>query len=396
MTVHAETTPPAARRGAARASLRIEQVSGGRPLHRFVTFPWRVYQGDPNWVPPLIGDMKKALTKHPFHEHAEVAYFLAYDGKEIVGRIAAIENHRHNEIHDERVCFFGFFEVLGSVDAEGRAGDVATALFETVERWAQQRNLTTLRGPASFSSNEEWGLLVDGFDSPPRIMMTYNPPWYVDLIEAQGFRKAKDLLAYFLIVEGTPERMVRVAERAAARRGVTARPLNMKRYDEEVNRALVVYNRAWEKNWGFVPMTEAEIRHFAKEMKPIVRPEFVIILEQGDEPVGFCLGIPDANMALIHTNGRLFPFGLIKLLWYARKIDLLRVPALGIVPELRGAGLDHLLYLRMFQAVAQHGIRGGEFSWILEDNHAMRQALVNMGADVYKTYRIYERPVAAG
>jgi len=375
--------------------LRIERVSGRRQLHRFVTFPWKVYAGDPNWVPPLIGDMKKMLTRHPFLEHAEVEYYLAYDGDEIVGRIAAIENRLHNEVHDEKVCFFGFFDILGAGEAPGRGAEIVAALFAEVERWARERGLTILRGPASFSSNEEWGLLVDGFDSPPRIMMTHNPPGYVELLEGYGLRKAKDLLAYFLTVGGTPERMVRAAEKIAARRGVTARPLDMKHYEEDVARVREIYNRAWEKNWGFVPMTEAEITHFAKEMKPILKPQYAIILERGEEPVGFALGLPDANMALIHANGRLFPFGLIKILWHARKIDMLRIPALGIVPELQGKGLDQLLYLRLFQAVAEHGIRGGEFSWILEDNHAMRQALVNMGAHVYKTYRIYERPLAA-
>jgi GNAT superfamily N-acetyltransferase len=369
-------------------ALQIERLDprDKRALHRFVTFPWKVYAGDPNWVPPLIGDEKKKIAHHPFLQHAEVEYFTARRGDALVGRIAAIENRLHNEVHGERVAFFGFFEALDDREAAG-------ALLARVEAWAAGRGLAAVRGPASFSSNEEWALLVDGFDSPPVVMMTYNPRRYVDLLEGLGYRKAKDVVAYYLDNPEPPERTVRLAEALAQRRGVTVRPLDMKQYDREVDRIRTVYNRAWERNWGFVPMTEAEITHLAKEMKPAVKPDLLLIAEKGDEPVGFAVALPDVNLALRHANGRLFPLGLIKILWHARKIDMLRVPMLGLVPEFRGSGIDQLLYLRLFQGGRKRGIVKGEFSWILEDNLPMRQALDKMGARVYKTYRIYEKGV---
>jgi GNAT superfamily N-acetyltransferase len=369
--------------------LQIERIDrhDKRALRAFVTFPWKVYAGDPNWVPPLIADETKKLAHHPFHEHAAVECFLARRDGAIVGRIAAIENRLHNEVHEEKVGFFGFFEVLDDPEA-GRA------LLAHVAAWAAARGLTHLRGPASFSSNEEWALLVDGFDAPPVVMMTYNPRRYVDLIESAGFHKAKDVVAYYLDNPEPPERLVRAAEALARRKGVTVRPIDLKHYDQEIGRIREVYNRAWERNWGFVPMTEAEIMHLAKEMKPAIKPDLVQIAERGEEPIGFTVALPDVNFALRHANGRLYPFGLLKVLWYVRKISMLRVPMLGLVPEYRGQGIDQLLYLRLFQGGRKLGIVRGEFSWILEDNLAMRQALDKMGAHVYKTYRIYEKEVS--
>jgi RimJ/RimL family protein N-acetyltransferase len=366
--------------------ISIEQVRGGRGLHQFVTLPWRVYRGDPNWVPPLIGEMKKTLTRHPFLDHAEVSYYLARRGRDVVGRIAYILNHRHNETHDERTAFFGFFEALPDPEAED-------ALFLQVQEEARRAGMKTLRGPANFSSNEEWALLVDGFDSPPSIMMTYNPPRYAGVIERAGFRKARDLLAYYLDNPEPPERILRAAERMAERRGVTIREIDKRRLDDEVALVQRVYNAAWEKNWGFVPMTEAEIRHMAKELQTGLKTEIVLLAERNGEPVGFCLALPDYNAAIRHANGRLFPVGLLKILWHMRRIRKLRVLALGLVPELRRSGIDQLFYLRLFQGGRRLGIDQGEFSWVLEDNLAMRQALEKMGCRVQKTYRVYEKDI---
>ena len=366
--------------------VQIVKVEDRRALERFVRFPWQVYRGDPNWVPPLIADVRKMLTHHPFLQHAEVEYFLAVREGRVRGRIAAILNRLHNQFHEERAAFFGFFEVLDDEEA-------TRALLERVEIWARERGMQVLRGPASFSSNEEWGLLVDGFDSSPVVMMTYNPPRYISLLENCGYRKAKDILAYYLDNPEPPARVVRVAEALAKRKGVVVRSIDLKHYEAEVTKIRSVYNRAWERNWGFVPMTEAEITHLAKEMRPAVKPDLVLIAEKGAEPVGFAVALPDVNVAVKHANGRLFPFGLIKILWHARKIDMLRVPMLGLVPEYRGMGIDQLLYLRLFQGGRRRGIVRGEFSWILEDNLLMRQALEKMGARVYKTYRLYEKEV---
>ena len=368
-------------------SLSVDRVNGRRDLNRFIQLPWRIYRNDPHWVPPLIGDLKRMLTKHPFLEHAYVEYYLARRDGEVVGRIAFILNHLHNEIHDEETGFFGFFEVMPEDD------EAARALLLQVQECARRAGLFRIRGPANFSCNEEWALLVDGFDAPPAVMMTYNPARYVEHIEKIGFEKAKDLLAYYLDNPEPPERVVKVAERLAERQGVTVRPMNMKKFRQEVERVRYIYNKAWEKNWGFVPMTEAEIDHLAKELKQIVKPELVLFAEKGDEPVGFALALPDYNRALKHANGRLFPFGLLKILWHARKIDMLRVLTLGLLEEYRRTGIDQLLYLRMFEGGRKLGIVRGEFSWILEDNHPMRQALEKMGCRVYKTYRLYEKRI---
>jgi GNAT superfamily N-acetyltransferase len=371
-------------------SVQVERIDrrNKQALHRFVTFPWKVYAGDPHWVPPLIHDTKKLLCTHPFHEHAETDYFIACRDGKPVGRIAAIENRLHNEVHGERVAFFGFFEVLDDDEA-------AHALLAQAETWAAARGLTALRGPANFSSNEEWGLLVDGFDSSPAVMMTYNPARYVRHLEASGYHGAKDLVAYFLDNPQPPERVMRVAAALAERKGVVVRPLDMRRFMDEVATIRVVYNRAWEKNWGFVPMTEAEIDHMAKELRPVVKPDLVLIAEKGDEPIGFAMALPDLNAAVKHANGRLLPFGLLKILWHARKIDMLRVLTLGLVPEYRNTGIDQLMYLRLFEGGRKLKIVRGEFSWILADNKAMRQALDKLGGRVYKTYRIYERELRA-
>ena len=368
--------------------ISVAEVAGRRDLHRFVLLPWTIYRDDPNWVPPLIGSTKKMLQpgKHPFHDHSEVALFLARREGEIVGRIAAIVNRRHNEVHQEKTGFFGFFE---SVDDPLVAG----ALLDRAARWTGERGMERLRGPASFSTNEECALLVDGFDSPPMILMPYNPPYYAALLERAGLAKAKDLLAYHWRHEDHSESMKRLAKSVARKEKARVRPLDMRRFRQEIERFSQVYNRAWERNWGFVPMTEAEIAHMARELKPAINPDIVLFVEKGEETVGFALGLPDMNRAVRHANGRLLPLGLLKILWHARRIAAARVAVLGILEEHRGLGLDLLLYDRLIENGARHGIREGEFSWVLEENRAMRRPLEKLGARVYKTYRFYERAI---
>lgn len=371
-------------------ALRIVPVDDRRSLERFALLPWDIYRGDPFWVPPLLSDFRKLFdpAKHPFHAHSEVAPFLALRGDRPVGRIAAIWNRNHQAFHSEDVGFFGFFE---SIDDP----DVAGALLETAAGWLRTRGLRALRGPANFSSNEEWGCLIDGWNGPPRVMMTYNPRYYPALYEGAGLRKAKDLVAYFTAYEAVPERMIRGAD-IVLRRNPDARlrPLDMKRFDRDLAIVRELYNRCWEKNWGFVPMTEAEIEHMAKELKPVVDPNLVPLLFKGDEPIGFSLTLPDVYQALRHADGRLFPLGLLKLLWHSRKIRTARVLTLGVVPEHRRSGFDVLLYKAVTDASFARGIQEGEFSWMLEDNLAIRTAMENIGASVYRTYRVYERDIA--
>ena len=372
-------------------SLRVDRVASKRDLHRFVTLPWEIYRDDPAWVPPLIGDTKKLFDRehHPFYEHGDVVPFLATRGGKPVGRIAAIRNTAHERFHEESVGFFGFFECVNDPAA-------ASALVDEGRAYMRERNLPRFRGPMNPSTNEECGVLVDGFEHPPRVMMTHSPPYYDALLTGAGLAKCKDLVAYTMEDGGTvPDRLERGVNIVLKRNpGVVFRDLNMKDYANEVRRFQKVYNQAWEKNWGFVPMTAAEIEHMAKELKRVIDPGLVRFAERDGEPVGFALALPDVNQALKHANGRLFPLGLLKILWHARKINRVRVIALGLVPEMRRSGLDIVLYRDLFTYGTGKGYHTGEFSWILEDNVAMRRPMESIGDWVYKTYRIYEAPVA--
>jgi hypothetical protein len=335
-----------------------------------------VYEGDRHWVPPLIRDEKKLLTagKHPFHDHGEIHCLLAKapgdrGRPQVVGRIAAIRNRNHETFHEERVGFFGFFECMPTGEALRRAGvtgvepaEITSALMDAVRSRMSGQSLPSFRGPVNPSTNETCGLLIDGFDDPPSIMMTYNPPEYGPLLESSGLGKAKDLVSYSAVAREVPEALLERGKAAMERAGVTIRRLDKKNLPEEVRRVQKVYNAAWEKNWGFVPMTPAELDHMAAELKPIVEPDFV---------------------------------GLLKILWHSRKISRLRVLALGLIEPFRGTGIDQLMYLTIWKNGLKHGVKRGEFSWVLEDNVAMRKPLDRFGFQVTKTYRIYEGSVAA-
>lgn len=332
--------------------------------------------------------------KNPFFEHAEAAYFLAERDGMVVGRIAAIANRLHNETHHDKVGFFGFFE------CEDRQ-ETADALFGRAGAWLRERGFDTMRGPASFSVNDECGLLVDGFDTPPALMMPHNPPYYVQLVERAGFTSAERLLAYqggdpaLKERRPAPERLSRAVGIMRERMGITVRPLDLKRFDQEVDTIKRIYNAAWEKNWGFVPMTEAEIDHLAKQFRPVVMPELVGMAEKGGEVVGFGLALPDLNQVFIHNRrGYLLPV-LPRLLWSLKtgKIRRIRIPLLGILPAYRGKGLDAVLYHYIWTNGQRIGMRWGEAGWILEENTAMNLGLEKMGFSVYKTYRLYDRPL---
>jgi GNAT superfamily N-acetyltransferase len=346
------------------------------------------------WVPPLRRDVAMLLdrSKNPFFEHAEAEYFLAERGNEVVGRIAAISNRLHNEIHEDRVGFFGFFE-------SERDPEVAAALFATAAGWLGARGFDTMRGPASFSTNDECGLLVMGFDLPPTIMMPHNPGWYAELIEGAGFAKSKDLLVY----EGgneagstPPERIERAVRLVTERLGLTLRPLDMKNFRAEVERVKVLYNQCWEKNWGFVPMTEHEIDHLAEQFRPVVIADLVPFVEKDGVPVGFALALTDLN-TIFRSNrqGYLLPV-LPRLLWSLKResVRRARILLLGVIPELRGKGIDAVLYHWIWTRAGKHGMPWGEAGWILEDNAAMNAGLLKMGFKHYKTYRMYDKALS--
>ena len=377
--------------------VRVVPVQGGRELKQFLDLPYHHYRKDPYWVPTLRMDRKAMFDpkKFPFYEHSEVQPFLALRGSEPVGTIAAILNNNHNKFHDEKAGFFGFFE---SVDDQ----EVADKLLQAATEWVRAKGMDVIRGPANFSTNEECGLLVDGFDSSPVVMMTYNPPYYANLIEKAGFTKAQDLYAYWLATgevvskdgQVRSEKLARVVEKVRAREGITVRKVSMKNFDHEVELIKRVYNSAWEKNWGFVPMTDSEFDHLAENLKMALDPNLVLIAEINGEPVGFSLTLPDVNQALLGTNGRLVP-AIVRLLWYKllKKFTICRVIAMGVVEQHRMRGISAMFYYETALNAAPNGYAHAEMSWILESNLMMNRDIQFMGGKVYKTYRVYEKPL---
>jgi GNAT superfamily N-acetyltransferase len=368
-------------------AVTLAEVSGAEDRRTFLRFPWRVYAGDPNWVPPLLRDVDRLTdpTVHPFHRHAEVAHFLARRDGQPVGRIAACVNRLHNQTHGDRTGFFGFFETVD--DAE-----VARTLLDGAGAWLAARGMDRMRGPASYSTNEECGLLVEGFDRPPVVMMAYNPPYYRTLIEGMGFEKSQDLLAYDIRAENLSLRgMERVAESAKIKQNIQVRPGNLKRFDREVQVVREVYNQAWSRNWGFVPMTEEELAFAAADMKAIIDPRLLLFAEQNGQPIGFALSIPDINLALKHLDGRLFPFGWAKFLWHKRKIHSLRVITLGVIPEFVNRGAAQILFYETIRRGIDAGYPHAEISWVLESNPLMSHAATRLGGVLYTRYRVYDR-----
>jgi GNAT superfamily N-acetyltransferase len=365
--------------------VEIIAVQDKRSLGQFLELPYQLYRHHPYWVPPLRLAQKELFNtrKHPFYAHAEMQCFLARRNGEICGRVAAIVDRNYNDFHKEDAGFFGFFE---TVDLEA-----ARAVMEAARRWLLDRGAKVIRGPMNPSTNYECGLLVEGFDSSPSVMMTYNPPSYPRMLEALGLRKAKDLLAYY---SGTDEvlsdKVERVARRAAGTQGVAIRAIRMKEFDKEVEMIWNLYNSSWSQNWGFVPMTREEFLHEAAEMKQILKPDLALVGEVDGRAVGFALALPNINMALKHAGGRLFPLGLFKILYYQRLIKEVRVILLGVVEAFRTAGVAAGFYAELIRSARRLGYSWGEMSWILEDNVLMNRSLEAMGAKKYKTYRIYE------
>ncbi len=359
----------------------------------FLLLPWDLHKSDPNWVPPLLLSVQQNLdTKcNPFYKHAKLKQWSAYRENKCVGRIAGIIGDRHNEFHQEKVAFWGFFECENNFET-------AQKLFHAVEEWAKNENMTFLRGPMSPSTNHECGLQVSAFETRPFIMMTQNPAYYAELIEKSGFSKVKDLYAWLVDSQCKfDERLIRHAKRLEKSAGITFRHIDMKHFNEEVESILEIYNDAWEKNWGFVPMTDEEFRYMAKEMKAVVIPELLFIVEVKGESAGFGLFLPDLNQVMIKIrNGKLFPTGLLKLLWHTKFHKTMtqgRILTLGVKKKFHHLGLGSLMYLKYFETGPRLGFPSCECSWILEDNAPMNHGLKYMNAKHYKTYRIYEKPI---
>lgn len=368
------------------SDISVVPISSKREEITFIKFQWSIYRNSPYWVPPLLMDRRKLIDrqKNPFYKHAEVEFFLARRNGEVVGRIAAIINHNHNKEHNENIGFFGFFECINDQE-------VAQALFSTTKDWLKQRGATAVRGPASPSVNDEYGLLVDGFDKPPVILMPYNPPYYAGLIEQAGLQKIKDLYSYELRKEtGLSERLIRVSEMVRRRERLTFRTLNMKDFDNEIVRIGDLYNRGWQYNWGAVPMTDEEFKALAKDFKPVVVPDLVIIAERKGEPIGFALSLPNLNQALIYNkNGYLLP-GILRLLLHKKEINTIRIIILGILPEHKMTGAAAVLFYETARRGIELGYPRGEAGWVLEDNVMMIRAAEAFNGIRYKTYRLYQ------
>lgn len=372
--------------------ISLEKVDNKRKLAAFIDFPHSLYEGDPNYVPELFIAQRDLLTpgKHPFHEHSEVQLFVVYKNNELKGRIAAILNNNHNEFNKTTDGFFGFFDCVDDQE-------IANQLFSEAMNWLKAKGANTMIGPVNPSTNEPCGLLVEGFDKPPVVMMTYNKPYYAKLIENAGFTKRMDLLAYDIRVATLNDRSLRLQDALLSRlksKGITIRPVSMKDFKNEVKKIKEVYNSAWDANSGFVPFTDSEFNYMAKDLKMILDPNFCLVAEHEGKMIGFALALPDLNQVLAKVKrGRLLPFGLFKLLLGKKKINYMRVLALGVTDEYRKLGIEACFYASIIKRCQEKNLVGGEASWILENNALMNKGIQNINGVAYKRYRIFQKPI---
>jgi GNAT superfamily N-acetyltransferase len=373
-------------------SVEIRPVTSRSELNTFIKLPWRLYRNERNWVAPLLMDVKKRLDqkKNPFFEHTEAQYFLAYRNGEAVGRISAHIDRNLNEFQDNRWGLFGWFECENDPDA-------ARELLATAERWLRDRGCDRMVGPMDFTTNDECGLLVEGHERPPIILCPWHHPYYQKLFEQDiGMAKSMDLYMWSLHISGRENvhpAIWETADKLEADHGIVCRNFNKKDLHAEITRFLEVYNSAWERNWGFVPLNEEEVRHMAKDLKPVLDENWAMVAEKKDtgEVVGAALTLPDFNQVLAKMNGRLLPFGWITALRERKKIDSVRVFALGVKPSYQHTGVAARFYQMHFDAAENTPQKGGEMGWILEINKPMNRAMEGMGGKIVRRYRVYER-----
>jgi GNAT superfamily N-acetyltransferase len=371
-------------------SVEIRHVATRRDLNTFVHLPWAIYRNHPLWVPPLKFDVRNRLdrAKNPFFEHAEAEYWLAFRDGDPVGRITAHYDRNFNRFQHNEWGMFGWFEARDDPL-------VAGALLDAAEEWLRDRKRDRMVGPLSFSTNDQdAGLLVDGFDREPLILNQWTQPYYPALLEGAGLTKAMDLYMWELWVDDRASvhpAIVRMAEEVKTKHGIDVRGMRKRDLRSEVDRFLEVYNEAWERNWGFVPLTDEEVRHYAKELKPILDENWAFIAEKDGETVGAALTLPDYNQVLKHLNGRLLPIGWAKALYWRRKINRVRVFALGVKAKHQHTGVAAKLYTEHFDSAARTPQKGGEMGWILETNKSMNRAMEGMGGKIVSTYRLFEK-----
>lgn len=368
--------------------IQIYKVSTKADLRDFIDFPHELYAGDKNYVPELFIAQRDMLTpgKHPSLKHIDLELFLAKIGPVIVGRVAAIHNKNHLAFTQDNNGFFGFFDCVDNYN-------VAKHLLDRAVEWIHGRGLTGVLGPVNFSTNDPCGLLIDGFDEPPQVMMTYNKAYYQSFIEMYGFEKRMDLFSYWFNPDTIPNRVLTLAgniEQRLNRSGITIRTVNLKNFKAEVKSIKRIYNEAWDKNWGFVPFTDEEFEYVAKDMKLILDEDFIHVAEKDNEVIGFSLALPNINEVQKNVRrGRLWPSGIFKLLLNRSKIRSVRVITLGVLDAYRMQGIEACFYTKINEMVVKKGYKGAEASWILENNEMMNRELQNIGSSVYKTHRLY-------
>ncbi len=371
------------------SQVSVIPVQTRRDRKQFLHFPWQHYRGDPNWIPPLRQNQKELVgfAKHPFYDDAEAQAFLATRGGEVCGRILALVNHAHNGHYNEQRGFFGFFE---STDDQA----VAHGLLDAAAGWLRSKGQQTVRGPVNPSLNYECALLVEGFDTPPTFMMTYNKPYYGELIESFGFEKTQDMYAFtghVDMLKSLDEKLSFVVREAASRFNITVRSFNPRRFREELETFLGLYNETLEGTWGFVPISKAEATHIGAGLKHLIVPDLAIMAEVDGRVVGSTFGLLDYNPRIKQMDGRLFPFGFLKLLTRRKQLKRVRIMSTHVLPEFQRWGVGLVLVNGLVPKVLDWGIEEGEFSWVLESNHLSRKTLERGGAIRAKTYRIYDK-----
>jgi len=388
LTAATAATQDARKQEVSVADIAIQPVETRSQQKRFIHLPWRIYQDDPCWMPPLIMSQEELLgfRKHPFYERSKSQSFLVTRGGHDVGRITAIVNAGHIDRYKEQRGFFGFFECDDDTAA-------SRALFQAAGDWLHAQGMTCIRGPANPTLNYECGLLIDGFDTPPFFMMTHNRPWYAHLVEDAGFGKIEDMFAFYgktSMLDGIDPKLATMIQGVKERFGVTLRPLDKSRFAEEVRMFLHIYNESLGGTWGFVPLTPGEVDHMAASLKYLIEPELAIVAEVGGKPVGAVFCLLDYNPRIKAIDGRLFPFGFLKLLWNKKAIKRLRAISTNVVPEYQAWGIGLVLMSGLYERFIKWGLEEVEFSWVLESNYLSRRTLERGGAIVTKKYRMYQ------
>ena len=370
-------------------AITVRAATSWRDRRRFQRLPWMIYANDPNWVPPILAQERLLLGwgRHPFFDHAEMVTLLAERDGKVAGRLAVFVNDIHNVKYDEKRGFFGFFECVDDLA-------VARELFAAGQAWLRQRGMTAWRGPVNPSLNYTCGLLIDGFGSPPVFLMTYNPPYYAALIEACGFAKSQDMYAYEMdvaLLAKLVDRYKPAVMSSLEGDDFVVRRFDRKHFAAEIRTFLEIYNRALDGTWGFTPLQEGEVAHIAKEMGQIIAPEFAAFAVVDGVAVGAVLALLDYNQIIRKLNGRLLPFGVFRILWGRRRINVARAMAVTMLPEYQQSGLGIVLLDRLVESAKPWGLKGWEFSWVLASNEASRGSLRRAGTKLTKTYRIFDR-----